>query len=39
MFFSQSERPSFTPIKTGKIVLMYILILTDLDSQMEDRRD
>jgi len=35
----QCERPSFTPIqKTGKIIVLYILIFKCLDSNLEDKR-
>jgi hypothetical protein len=39
MFFSQYQRPSFTPIKrTGKIIVLCILILKLLDRKLEHKR-
>jgi len=37
-FLPQHERPSFTLIKTGKIIILCLLIFVFLDSKLEDKR-
>jgi hypothetical protein len=38
MFLPKCERPSFTPIKiTRKIIVLYILIIIFLDTKLEDK--
>jgi hypothetical protein len=38
LFLPQCQRPSFTPIKTSKIMVLYILTFKFLDSKLEDKR-